>query len=409
MGSISALNRRQFLVTGSAVLAATLFRYRPVSAAEPFRIGALNPITGAGSPYGSGIQQTILFAAQEVNDAGGAAGRMLEVFPEDSQTSPEAAVLAAKKLIEVNKVDAIFGTWSSSVTLAVMPLTDAANVVLMNHSGAVEISTLDKKDLVYRFSAPGARIGAGISEILEREDVTRVATMAFNNASGRDLVTGFKKSWSDKGHQLVADVVYEPKRPSYRSELQHVLMANPEIIVLGSYLPDTTIIVREARQMGSDVRFVGPGWAVTPKIAESLGNTAADGLMAIDYISALDSRAYTHFSKRYEQETGGAVGENFYASCAYDMVQCTALAIEAAGPGADNNGIVGKLRDVSNPPGKAVASFAEGKDLLATGEQINYEGASGPLDFDQYGDVMPLFKLSELRDGKLQFNYMLSQ
>jgi len=66
-----------------------------------FRIGALNPITN-GSNYGAGMQKMIVAAAQAVNDAGGAAGRHFEVFAEDDQANPQAGVLAAKKLIEIN-------------------------------------------------------------------------------------------------------------------------------------------------------------------------------------------------------------------------------------------------------------------------------------------------------------------
>ena len=74
---------------------------------ETFRIGSLTPITGAGSPYGPGMQQAIRIAVDEINAAGGAGGRKLELFTEDDQTKPDAAVLAAKKLIEVNKVQAV--------------------------------------------------------------------------------------------------------------------------------------------------------------------------------------------------------------------------------------------------------------------------------------------------------------
>jgi branched-chain amino acid transport system substrate-binding protein len=403
-----SFDRRQVLAGGGAMLATAAARVRPAAAAEPFRIGALNPITGAGSPYGTGIQKTIIFTADEINAAGGAGGRMIEVFPEDSQTSPEPSVIAAKKLIEVNKVHAIMGTWSSGVTLAVMPLTDAANVIEMNHSGAVAISTLDKKDLVYRFSATGERIGRAVAGMIAKEKLKRIGSMAFNNASGRDLVSGVKSQWEKMGHKLLAEVVYEPNRASYRSELQSVLAANPEVIVMGSYLPDTTIIVREARQLGSTVKFIVPGYAVPPTLAETLGNEATNGVMAVDYVSALDSPAYAHFVKRYKEVMGPNAEEDFYASCAYDMVTCTALAIEAAGGAADNFGIVAKLRTVSNPPGDPVGSFAEGKKLLAAGKKINYEGASGPLDFDEYGDVNPLFKLSEFQDGKMKFKYMLA-
>ena len=70
--------------------------------AAPFRIGALNPVTGAGSPYGPGMQKAILMAVDEINAAGGAGGRKLEAFAEDTQTRPEAAVLADRKSTRLN-------------------------------------------------------------------------------------------------------------------------------------------------------------------------------------------------------------------------------------------------------------------------------------------------------------------
>lgn len=185
---------------------------------EVFRIGSLTPITGAGSPYGPGMQQAIRLAVDEVNAAGGAGGRKLELFTEDDQTKPDAAVLAAKKLIEVNKVQAVLGTWASGVTLAVMPLTDAAGIIQMNVSGAPAISTLDTKDLVWRFQATNDRFGAAFAEICAKRGFKRPATMAFNNASGLGNVEGFTKVWEKRGGKVAAHVTYEPSRPSYRSE-----------------------------------------------------------------------------------------------------------------------------------------------------------------------------------------------
>lgn len=120
---------------------------------ETFRIGSLNPITEAGSPYGSGMQRMILAAVEETNAAGGVLDRRLEVFAEDTQTNPQAAVLAAKKLLEVNRVRAILGMWSSGVSLAVIPLTNEANAVLLNTSGAPALSVppANAKGLSFRF------------------------------------------------------------------------------------------------------------------------------------------------------------------------------------------------------------------------------------------------------------------
>lgn len=395
-------DRRQFL-QASGISAAVAVMPGLVLAQGPatFRIGALNPITGAGSPYGPGMQKTILAAVEEVNAAGGAGGRKLEVYAEDSQTQPQAAVLAAKKLIDVNKVQAILGTWSSGVTLAVMPLTDAAGIIEMNVSGAPAISTEDKKDLVWRFQATNDRFGYAFAEIARKRGYKRPATMAFNNASGRGNTEGFTKAWTAMGGKVVASVVYEPNRPSYRTELQKVLAEKPDVIVTGSYLPDTTIILREWFQSGEKTQWIIPGWAANPELVKALGNEVTEGIISVDTVSNENAPAYKHFDALYQKTMGKPASSNVYAAMTYDMVIALALAMEAAGPDASAESINAQLRNVSNPSGTTVGTFAEGKAQLAKKQKINYEGASSKLDFDKQGDASPDFGVYVIEKGQL--------
>lgn len=396
------VSRRELIATPlAAALAAALPRIAFAQAGANFRIGALNPITGAGSPYGPGMQKAILLAVDEVNATGGAGGRKLEVFAEDTQTKPDAAVLAAKKLIDVNKVQAVLGTWSSGVTLAVMPLTDEANLIQMNVSGAPAISTLDKKDLVWRYQATNDRFGAAFAEIATKRGYKRPATMAFNNASGIGNTEGFKKAWEKRGGKVVASVVYEPSRPSYRSELQKILAEKPDVIVTGSYLPDTTIIIREWFQSGDKNAWIIPGWAANPDLVKALGAEPCEGLISVDSVSSESSGAFKQFDAAYNKAMGRSALTNVYAPMAYDMVIVLALAMEAAGPNATVAQINARIRDIANPPGTAVSTFAEGKALLGKKQKINYEGASSKLDFDQYGDVTPDFGVYVIEKGEL--------
>ncbi len=290
------MQRRNFVKLGGAAAALQFLPSIGFSQqGEVFRIGSLTPITGAGSPYGPGMQQAIRLAVDEVNAAGGAGGRKLELFTEDDQTKPDAAVLAAKKLIEVNKVQAVLGTWASGVTLAVMPLTDAAGIIQMNVSGAPAISTLDTKDLVWRFQATNDRFGAAFAEICTKRGFKRPATMAFNNASGLGNVEGFTKAWEKRGGKVAAHVTYEPSRPSYRSELQKILAAKPDVIVMGSYLPDTTIILREWFQSGADTKWIIPGWAANPDLVKALGAEVCEGIISVDTVSNEKSASYAQF------------------------------------------------------------------------------------------------------------------
>jgi len=389
------------LGAGAGGLALGIGRNLPAFAAgDTFRIGALNPVTGAGGPYGPGMQKMIIAAAKEVNAAGGAGGRKLEVFAEDTQTTPDAAVLAVKKLIEVNKVQAIMGTWSSGITLAIMPITTAAGIPLMCTSGASAISTDDKADLVWRFQATVNRFGQAFAKIAANHGFKRPATMAFNNASGIGNTEGFKTAWEAMGNKVVAQVVYEPKRPSYRSELQQVMAANPDVIVCGSYLPDTTIFLREWYQMGYANKWIIPGWAANSKLVDALGNEVTEGIISVESIANEDAPSYKRFADLYRKVTGGDPGANIYASMTYDMVISFALAMVAAGADAGPGEINAKMRDVSNPGGKAVFGFEEGRAALKQGA-IDYQGASSRLDFDEYGDVTPNFGESVITGGKI--------
>lgn len=396
------IDRRSLLKFGAASAASVALPFNVFAQNDAeLVIGGLVPITGAGAPYGSGMLKAMEIAVQEVNDAGGMAGRKLKLISEDGQTQPQAAVLAAKKLIEINRVQAILGTWASGVSLAVVPLTDAANLIEMNVSGAPSLSTLDKKDLVWRFQGTNDRFGRAFAKIAEKRGYKRPATMAFNNASGRGNTDGFIRAWEAAGHdKVVANVVYEPNRPSYRSELQTVLAKDPDVIVMGSYLPDTTIILREWFQSGHENAWIIPAWAANPELVKALGSEATNGIISVDTVSNVDADSYKELSARYKKATGVELADNVYASMAYDMVISLALAANKAGKDASSMDISRQLREVSNPPGEKVYSFAQGKKAMEAGQKIDYEGASSRLNFDEYGDSNPDFGVYVIKDGK---------
>jgi branched-chain amino acid transport system substrate-binding protein len=397
--------RRQILIVGGVVAAVAVAQVGPAAAEDVYRFGALNPITGAGSTYGSGMQKAILFAVEEITAAGGAGGRQIEVVAEDSQTSPEAAVLAVKKLIEVNKVDAILGTWSSGVSLAILPIINAADRILMHTSAAPALSEHNDKHLAWRFQSNSEHIGEAFAAIATKEGFKRPAIMAFNNDAAIGNTDSFRRHWEEKGGKVTTSVVYEPKRTSYRSELQQVLSTSPDVIALSGYLPDTTIILREAYEFGAPVKFIIPAWAAGPQLVSALGPEVTEGVFVFDTVPNIDGAAFKRYDEKYRKATGHGGAENIYAAQTYDMAIVLGLALEKAGPGANNAAVVKAIREVSNPPGKPVTSFEEGKKLLRAGEKINYEGASGRLDFDDRGDITPDFGVTAIEKGKFVARY----
>ena len=373
-----------------------------------FSVGVLCPVTGAGAPYGAGMVKAIEMAAAEINAAGGAKGSTLTLAVEDSQTAPQAAVLGAKKLMAVSKARALIGLWSSGESLAVIPLTNEANVLLMHTSGApaLSVAPANEKKLGFRFQATNDRFGQAFAQIAKKEGFKKAGTMAFNNASGLGNTEGFIKAWKALGHDTVGSVVYEPNRPSYRSELQSVLRAKPDVIVTGSYLADTTIILREWFQSGTETKWIIPGWAANADLIKALGPQVTEGIISVETISNEGAPSYKHYVEG-ALKAGINVQGNAYAAMAYDQTVILGLAAQAVGPNAAGADLAKKVREIGKSGGTPVYTFAEGKKRLEAGERISYVGASSVINFDDFNDVTPDFAAYFVESGKLVRKYIV--
>ena len=115
------ISRRQVLkgtLAAGAVLAAPAIIRAQTDAPV---MATLTPLSGAGGSYGPSMRKSAVAVVEAVNAAGGLLGKEIKLVSEDTQTNPEAAVRAARKLIDVDQAMAIVGTWASSVTTAVAP------------------------------------------------------------------------------------------------------------------------------------------------------------------------------------------------------------------------------------------------------------------------------------------------
>jgi branched-chain amino acid transport system substrate-binding protein len=290
-----------------------------------------------------------------------------------------------------------------------VPNPTDADIILMNTSGAPALSVppANAKGLSYRFQATNDRFGRAFAEIAVREGFRRPATMAFNNASGIGNTDGFRRAWAAKGNTNGEHVVYEPNQTSYRSELMRVLNTRPDVIVMGSFLPDTTIILREWVQMGQPVKWIIPGWAANPQLVQALGPAVTEGIISVESVSNEGAQAFAAYDAAHKRVMNNRPGtENVYAAMTWDMVITLALAIEQA-KSFDTAAINQAIRQVGNPPGETVSTFAEGKAAIAAGRKVNYEGASSVLDFDEFGDVTPDFGVFFIERGAINRRYVV--
>ncbi len=146
----NAFTRRAFVKGGSALALAGLAPAIVRGQGAPLQLGVLTPLTGAGGFDGPRMLKAMQAVVDEVNAAGGLLGRKVELVVEDDQTNPEAAVRAARKLIDVTKVPAIMGTWASAVTTAVAPVCWESKTFLTTVSGADSITKLPHQGYLIR-------------------------------------------------------------------------------------------------------------------------------------------------------------------------------------------------------------------------------------------------------------------
>jgi neutral amino acid transport system substrate-binding protein len=392
------MTRKQFVGVATTALGAVLISdARAEAQGAQIRVGTLMPLTGAGGPFGGDMQKAVVGAVERINAAGGPLRRRIQLFNEDDQTNADAAVRAAKKLIDVNRVVAVIGTWASSVTLAVAPICQKSNVVEMSTSGSSAITKIQHGGYVYRTEPDDSLWAKAEADFVASKGWKKVALLGAKTGYSVDFADIFTKRLATHGGTVISTIFPPSDQPTFRSEVAKTFQAKPEAIVLTGYEPDSTAILRDVVQGGfkGQAQFVASGFAVTDALIKNVGD-GAEGLYMIDDGIDQNSPAY----KEFLEALGVSGGSYPYASQAYDMIQLVALAIEASKQ-ATGPAINSKLRAISNPPGETVHNFATGAKLLRQGKKIKYTGASTPIDFNQDGNItVANFAIQQIQNGK---------
>ena len=389
---------RRAVLTGMAAApwAASGVARRAWAQGEPIPIGSITPQTGAGGSYGPPMLKVAQAVIAEVNAAGGVLGRPLALSSEDDETNPDAGVRAARKLIDVDRVVAIVGTWASAVTTAVAPLCWDSKTMLFTVSGADSITRLPAQGYIIRTQPTTALQSQRAGQFLLDQGAKRVFTLSAQTPFAADTYAGLETALAKGGAQTVGDVVYDASKSSFRSEVEAALKPQPDAIFLDSYTPDLIVLLRELYRQGFDGRKLTQGYAANAKLLQALPAEVTEGLMSYAPSPDLDSPAYARVKAILGAEPDP------YSCQIYDHVSLVALALAKAGA-ASGAAIHDAVRAVSQGGGERVTGAVDGLKLLAAGKAVNYDGASGPCDFLPSGDITTCkFRFEQAKAGKYQ-------
>lgn len=388
-----AFGRRAALLTGAAAFAApAVLRAQ----SDPIKIATLTPLTGAGGPYGPVMAKVAASVVEEVNAAGGVLGRKVQLLSEDDQTNPDAGVRAARKLIDVDKVAAIIGTWASSVTTAVAPLCWESKTFLCTVSGADSITQLPHQGFLIRTQPNStlqvARSGEFMLSLGARKIYTMIPQTPFTQAT-IDLM-GKLVSKAGGTHQ---GLVYDDKKTTYRTEVDQVLRTNPDMIFAAGYTTDTVVLLKDIYRAGYKGKIIGFGYSINQKLIDQIGQPeVVEGVYTYSPSPAEGSTAF----ERVKKATGLA-NPDPYTCQVYDHANLVLLAMAEA-KAATGAAIKDNIRKVAQGGGTTVDNAVDGLKAIAAGQKVDYTGASGPCDFDDKGDIIDCkFRYEQIKGGKI--------
>jgi ABC-type branched-subunit amino acid transport system substrate-binding protein len=352
------------------------------------KIGILFDFTGDLAEFGPNMENGAKLAAKQVNDAGGILGSDIELKRADSQTSATAAVPAAQNLVDAEGVQAIVGSLSSGVTLAVAEAVTVPEGVIQISPASTSpaLSAVEDNDFLFRTTLSDAAQGLILAQLADELGYAKVSTMYVNNPYGEGLSENFAAAFEELGGEVPAQVPHEQEQASYLSELQKATADKPDALAALSYPQSGAVYLKEAIENDLVPAFLFCDGTKSEDIVEAVGAENVEGMFGTVAAASPYPEAWvSDFEEEYTE-----LPPLPYIAESYDAVIMIALGAAKAGS-LDPAEIRDAMRTLNDPDGEKVGPGAEGikkaLELIADGEAINYEGASGFSGWDENGDV----------------------
>ncbi len=319
---------------------------------KPINVGVILPLTGDAAQYGTSLKSGADLAAQEINARGGSDGQPLQLLYEDSRAEPVTAVSAINKLISADRVKVVIGDMFSSTTLAIAPIAQRARVVLVSPTASAE-AVPRVGEYVFSIYPSDAYDGHFLAqEVRARWPAMERAAIVYAQAEA--MITAknaFKSALSDGKLRVVTEEAVPAELKDLSSIVTTLKAAEPQLVLVAAYLPETTTFLRQAAQQGLKAKFLAISTCYDPKIFELAGESA-DGLIfsAPFFETASPSPQVKAFVTAYRQRHNS--DPDVWAAYGYDVVRIVSRALTGARGDADAvRGSLMKIRDFQGATG----------------------------------------------------------
>jgi len=356
-----------------ALLAGMTTAAAPAAAqGNPIKIGAILPLTGSGASYGVWMKGGAEMAAEDINAAGGIAGRKLEVIYEDHAADASKAVNAMRRLVEVEKVPFSLTSYSSP-TLAIQPIAAQNKVVIMNGGG--QSDNLANKDYLYNnIPVVSNEVGVIATWLAKEKKLVNAVLIVANDEAGRNSATTFLEKYGAAGGKVLAEERVALDATDFRAQLAKLKARGGDLLYVSSYGRNVSIIADQARELGITIPMAGTSWVLVPETFKSKG---AQGMLVTKLPFDPNSAFAKKFKDKYKTDAG------FFAVQYYSATMIFAKAAQEA---IEKN-----------------AGALTGEGIKNAIESIRaFDTLSGKLVFQaNHGAVMDI-EVGTLKDGKVQ-------
>jgi len=347
------------------------------------RLGVLMPTTGDLANLGQPIRDGAILPGTQLE---GNTPFTIDIQEGDTQTNPDAGQAAADNLVNAG-YPMVTGAASSAVTIQV-----AQNVFIPNNVAACSpastspaITDLSDSGLIYRTPPSDALQGPVLAQVAsENQGASTASTLFVNNDYGQALSEAFAAGFEEMGGTVQTQVSFTSGQSSYTSRLQQALGDDPESMIVIGYPESGVQIFRDFYSSFNQPDL--PVLVTDGLRSESLPAEVGNAMANVQGTAPLASGpGNDFFTQLYEEEYGRAPG--VFNAHAYDASACLLIANAAAG--ANEGAAVAEQMQAISAGGEEFGpeTLGEALEAAASGTDVNYQGASSVIEFDEAGDL----------------------
>lgn len=415
------------------------------SSPEPVVIGVALGLTGNFKDFAAPLRNAVSVAEGEINASGGLLGRPLRFLVLDDQSSEREDIDAIAQRFVDEKVAAVVGPLGSSQVARTQAVLGPAQILqIVPAATSTELSTVQPRDDRYLFRTTPADDfqGAAVMLLAERTPAgvaggttdggvaatcQRLAIVNIDNAYGNPMAQLIADFWPKRAGRQIAirEVIPKDLLPDYKAVVAKVVATNPQCLALISYDDVAAQFFRDFRESpqfatlsSSGFFFIGTDGIYTKGLllngaenqSDPTSTNSAEGVFGTNPDTQPGSREYNELRTLYASYFAIAANadvESFVANT-FDAAVLAALAVQQAGSATDRVRIRDAMLEIARPPGRVFtpAQIGDALQAIRRGEDVDYKGASGNVDFDGAGNVTAGFivwKAARKADKTLDF------